>query len=597
LELLGGSLAGSVPGSRRRSAGQSRFEDEAAGSIPGWFVPEALRASGYRAEIGEADVHAGERCARLWYEGGDPAQRAQDQQGAFGNLMQTLDASTWRGKGLRFRAAVRVKGLGSRAQLWFRVDRPGGAMGFFDNMDDRPIRSSEWRVYEILGNVAADAERLAFGFMLIGQGEAFLDAVELEKIELAEPEPARPLNGRALENLVAFARLFGYARHFHPSDEAQEASWEELAVPGVRAVEGAQGSADLAARLGELFEPVAPTVQVYSAGKAPAKPAALLPPAPGEKAWLRQWKHHGFGTGQGASIYWSRREKERIRDGKLPEGRGDPARPLEVDLGGGVSASVPLALFADGDGTLPHRAGQQPKEANASSPEVEAPLPSGDDRATRLADVVLAWNVFQHFYPYFDVVQADWAKELESALRSAAEDQSARDFLETLRRLVAALHDGHGSVWHSSDEENYPLPFSWDWVEDELVITHVPASVGQEEVQPPGLVRGSVVLAIDGVPPAQALRFASATISGATPQWIRWRALQELAPGRKDSKALVEVRSPDGSKGTFACLRSAGAGLAEPRPEKITELEPGIFYVDLERITDGDFEEALPQLA
>jgi len=35
---------------------------------------------------------------------------------------------------------------------------------------------------------------------------------------------------------------------------------------------------------------------------------------------------------------------------------------------------------------------------------------------------MLAWNVFQHFYPYFDVVGADWGKELEIALRTAATD-------------------------------------------------------------------------------------------------------------------------------------------------------------------------------
>jgi hypothetical protein len=28
-----------------------------------------------------------------------------------------------------------------------------------------------------------------------------------------------------------------------------------------------------------------------------------------------------------------------------------------------------------------------------------------DDRATRIADVIIAWNVFRHFYPYFDIHQ------------------------------------------------------------------------------------------------------------------------------------------------------------------------------------------------
>ena len=47
--------------------------------------------------------------------------------------------------------------------LWLRVDRPGGATGFFDNMSDRPVRVSEWREYEIEGPVADDATNVAFG--------------------------------------------------------------------------------------------------------------------------------------------------------------------------------------------------------------------------------------------------------------------------------------------------------------------------------------------------------------------------------------------------------------------------------------------------
>lgn len=74
---------------------------------------------------------------------------------AFGNVMQSIDATPLRGKRVRFRAAVRAEG---RAQLWLRVDRQGGARGLFDNMQDRPILSAEWKEYEIEGPVADDAE-------------------------------------------------------------------------------------------------------------------------------------------------------------------------------------------------------------------------------------------------------------------------------------------------------------------------------------------------------------------------------------------------------------------------------------------------------
>jgi erythromycin esterase len=84
---------------------------------------------------------------------------------------------------------------GDRAQLWLRVDRTGGQVGFFDNMGDRPIRSSEWRSYEITGAIDADAQSLNIGLMSLGKGRAWIDDVSFEIIQstasAAETDAAR----------------------------------------------------------------------------------------------------------------------------------------------------------------------------------------------------------------------------------------------------------------------------------------------------------------------------------------------------------------------------------------------------------------------
>ena len=69
------------------------------------------------------------------------------------------------------------------------------------------------------------------------------------------------LEGRALDNVVAFARLYGLVRYFHPSSEAaalDDAAWEDFVVRGVRAVEDAPDAAALEIRLEKQFAPVAP---------------------------------------------------------------------------------------------------------------------------------------------------------------------------------------------------------------------------------------------------------------------------------------------------------------------------------------------------
>jgi len=56
---------------------------------------------------------------------------------------------------------------------------------------------------------------------------------------------------------------------------------------------------------------------------------------------------------------------------------------------------VPLALYADSRGTLP----QAPKAVTGPAIGIK-PVWSVADRGTRLGDVIIAWNVFQHLYPY-----------------------------------------------------------------------------------------------------------------------------------------------------------------------------------------------------
>jgi C-terminal processing protease CtpA/Prc len=270
-----------------------------------------------------------------------------------------------------------------------------------------------------------------------------------------------------------------------------------------------------------------------------------------------------------------------------------PGEPLVADLGGGVSALVPLALYKDGQGTLPHLAATAVAGPDPGKPD--AARPSGSDRATRLADVVLAWNVFQHFYPYFDVVQADWPGELRRALSAAATDGDERAFLVTLRRLVAALHDGHGSVFASFEGAQARLPLLWDWVEGQLVITRV-AATGAGDLRP-----GDVVVALNGRPALEALAAIEEQVSGATPQWRRWAALNQLALSDPKSEVRIEARHPDGTAVAASLTASVVAydreSLQETRPETIAEPRPGILYVNLDQVTEDEFKAAIDRLA
>ncbi|MDH3284839.1 MAG: hypothetical protein OEQ13_08860, partial [Acidobacteriota bacterium] len=676
-------------------------EDEPAA---GWFMPAVLSAAGHSFRFTEHEPFAGGRCAEL-------SRASGNASGDFANMMQVLEATPFRGKIVRLSAAVRVdgQGPGDRAQMWLRVDRPGGRMGFFDNMGDRPITGREWERYEIVGLVEEDAERINVGLMKFGAGRAFLDDVELEV--LGEPAAAaaapRPLAPRGLVNLVALTRLLGYVRYFHPSDEAAAADWEDIALRGVRAVEGADSPGRLATALEALMRPVAPSVRVVPTGEElPALDLGASDDRASELAIL-SWLHRGLGSSGGGSVYRSERV-ERAADGAVDEARDgavdlyrvvdpepyrgkrlrlvsslrvddatgagaaklglgiarpgkpltyasgeevtaadeaswrevalegdvpedasvinlgvhvtgqasvsldavrlevrdqdsgwrrlaafdfehgtlntdplgwrfqatrglvlyeieivegearsggryasvigrmhegtkvpDPRRPFVADLGGGVTARVPLALLKDDRGTLPRA-----DRASGGEPD-ESPVArwmTARDRTTRLAAVALGWNVFQHFYPYFDAVETDWAGALTTALRKAAADPGEREFLDTLRGMVAALDDGHGRVRHSADQDAFGPPLLWEIVEGRHVVTHVDPVAGEELYLQPG----DEILAVGGRPIAELVRERGALISSATEQWRRARLYRELLAGERDTSVTLTVRSAGG---------------------------------------------------
>lgn len=564
------------------------FEQGTLGQLPdGWASPTS--SLGYAAELIEENPKVGKRAALL-----RSLPEAQIDRQAFGNLMQTIDATPFRGRGVRFRAAVRIEGAErtARAQLWMRVDRPGQQPGFFDNMDDRPVTSAQWQYYEISGVIAEDAAVVNIGMMLIGKGKAWLDDVSLTdsgKV-VTITEPARPLNQRGLQNLIAFTRLLGYVRHFHPSDEAASTDWNEFAVAGMRGIEGATNAGDLAQKLETLFQPIAPSLRVFPKGQRPPFAQKVLPPTNEPALKVISYRHTGYGQksphqGQTYTPYHSERVTREATDGKALLDTPDPQQPFTVDLTEDVSVLMPLALYADAKGTLPRGATPQ---KSSGTPPIQY---SSNDRATRLADVALSWNILQHFYPYFDVVNTDWSRSLTEALTAAATDKDEIAFLKTLQRMVAALHDGHGGVYHRSEVVAHAAPVLFGWVEERLVITQVGAQGAN------GLQAGDVVLKVDGKDAAEALAEEEALISGATPQWRRYVSVNKLRMGAKDSELKLEVQSGAATPRTIVLRRDAESQtLKEKRPPQVSEIKPGIFYVDLDRIKDEEFQAVLPKL-
>lgn len=562
------------------------FEDSASGNLPGkWTIGPA---GAYTADVVQQDVHEGRQAVRVRSVG-------LRQRRDFGNLAHArIDATPYRGQRVLYRAWVRadVNSSNSGAGLWLRVDRPNRQIASLQNMQGRKITASNWQAFELIADIPRDADSLRFGMLLYGEGEAWLDAASLRVLgkTIKRPhEPPRALTERGTENLVALARLLGYIRYFYPSDAAASIDWDRFAVASVRRVEAAGDVDELRTILLEQFLSVAPTLELI-AGSDSREPAPAPRPLIAGGTRRVRWVHHSVSSPHplSNSVYRSEREWTSIAPDGAGVGALDPAWPLRKQVAPGLTAWLHTVLYADRAGTLPHVV-PPPNTASAALGGGEGSF-SADDRATRLANVILAWNVFQHFYPYFDVVEVDWQEELRRALTEAATKAGECNHLLTLRRMVAALGDGHGDVSHLCETGLRVPPVTLAWVEDSPVVTFVQDGLA-------GIRAGDRILRVDGRPAEEVLNEKIPFISAATPQSRYYRGMQELLEGPSNSVVELLVEHISGHTAAVRLSRTTPSyETLEQRPSMIAELRPGIWYIDLDRISTEQWTSVIPTL-
>lgn len=563
----------------------------------------------------------------------------------------------------------------------------------------------------------------------------------------------------SLENVRAFAKIYGYVKYFHPSDAASAIDWERFAVHGVRTVIDASSPADLKEMLEALFLPIAPTVQIYADEEDLPTTAAGLTPADTTGLKLVAWQHLGVGLAipslyrsirlnrqaeaqtrpspaffvqhidatpfRGATIrlrtsvrtdvsgygnqahlgltvvasgqatfmdfmedrpiinpewetytitgivgedadsigvggmfggsgrawfddfqlhvraegeaQWSpvrldnsgfeadaaedlfggwtiQGEGYRVQIDTLEsyEGRGSLAieyddaprmtlplfeehpkagEVVERPLGRGLSAQIPLALYSRDGQTLRPDDAPPVNRLEAELEQIALDELTEAEEALRYADVVIAWNVLQHFYPYFDVVDVDWNTVLTQTLRRASTDQTPKEFLQTLRWMIAQLDDGHGNIAPPPAEHEARPPFLADEVEGEIAIVAV-RSTGPDEAC---FSRGDVVVSIDNVASMDIIRASEELISG-SPQWKRRQALRTLGHGERGSVAHLIL---DRQGETVSCdvVRSFKGLIGENRPTTLQELQDGVYYVNLSTTWMNDIEHQVDALA
>jgi C-terminal processing protease CtpA/Prc len=447
--------------------------------------------------------------------------------GAFGNIINWVDAVSYRGKEIKMKAAVKVeKGIG---QLWLRVDREKKQTGFLDNMDDRPIESNQWNYYEIIGTVDKDAQQVVFGCFLRGSGQLWVDDFQI------------------------------YVKENKASDQ-----WTPVTIKN-------------------------PGFEEDTEGEAP-------------KEWNARGLRPGYifqvnsSTAANGSKSVSIKSKTITITGPLPDFQPKPefGEYITKELGSGLSCIMPIALYGTEAYTFPQSA---KKNLDQLQTAIKKDVPeqfSGDNQYVRLADIAITWNIFQHFFPYFDVVETDWKVSLTEALKDAYRDTTKLDFLKTLRKFTAGLKDGHVGVRLTGDESSTnSAPIQWDWIENKLVITNIYDNTLKN------FHIGDVVSAIDGVESEEAYKNQGCYISAATEGWKRYRTLRKLLEGPKDSKMTLKIER-NGESHQVTLTRSLTLMEHYQASQKDSlqykKIEEGIHYLNLDKMPMDEINKLMPEL-
>ena len=278
------------------------FEEGQPGAMPsGWYMPNYATKQKYSGFLTEENPKRGKYCLELRHDG-------EYIDTIYGAVVQSVDATPYRGKKIRFRAAARaeLRGRLSTAHIWTRTHLENNQDGFLNILEDSTIISNEWKYYEIVSDVEEFANVINFGLLLKGTGRVWIDDASLEIImpEGQQNEPPKDLNNRELENLFAFTKLMGYVKYFYPGEEAQSLFWDKFTMAGMQAVEKSDTPESLAKILNKLFLPIAPALKIYT-GTSPISKGDDLIPGNAIKNAAYCMEHIGLKTGKDLTLFSS----------------------------------------------------------------------------------------------------------------------------------------------------------------------------------------------------------------------------------------------------------------------------------------------------
>jgi len=254
---------------------------------------------------------------------------------------------------------------------------------------------------------------------------------------------------------------------------------------------------------------------------------------------------------------------------------------VNEEIGNSIFCQVPIALYRNENETFPKVDSIHLQRFRS---KVDSMPGSTKDLNVRLGNIINTYNVFQHFYPYMDVVDVNWENELTNALSRSLTDSTGQDHYVTLEKFTAPLKDAHIYVNFPSDTERYAPRITWEWVEDKLIITNVLDHEIPLEI-------GDMVTHVNGVDSKAHFKEVESRISAGTKGWLDYKAKTKSLLGIRNSSIILKVNGRE-----ISLKRESLAYNEPPRQSTYEKLGDSTLYLNLTQIEMESISKLLPEL-
>jgi len=359
-------------------------------------------------------------------------------------------------------------------------------------------------------------------------------------------EASQKLTIQESNNIMAFAKLYGYIKYFCPNKLTKHIDWEKYAIYGCRFVSDATSEVDLIARLQLLTYPLASDICIYNKNDIIDSTDIIISKPFRKYAF---YKHKGCGIGlsylyRKLSGYKSVIIKKRYTKSHIKADENLLNKKVYA-LSSNIYLAMPLAHQWN-----PNTLNYHHLKNNIDSIVVNNyGFKNINKRSHRLASLIILWNQVEHFFPC-PLDRGKWQEGFTEAIYKASEDTSLLDFYFTMGKMMSLLNDFHAihfatfpiNIIAAGSIPHYLPAIECSWIDGHLFVENV----GKEYDSL--ISEKDEIMTINNISTMQYFKQQEQYVSASTSDAKELKVLANLFYNyKKDSLIALQILKPDSS--------------------------------------------------